>query len=420
MGSTGETFEFRGHDGRSRLAARLHGPRGSARASVLFAHCFTCSKDSLAASRIALALVDKGFSVVRFDFTGLGASEGDFANTNFSSNVGDILAAAKGMKAISGQGPDILIGHSLGGAAVLAAAPELPSVKAVATIGAPADPAHVSHLFSEHEGKILREGKAEVRIAGRRFTIQRQFLEDIAESRVRDRLGSLGKALLILHAPLDSIVSLDNAALLFQAARHPKSFVALDGADHLLTRSEDSRYVAELVAAWAGRYLNGNDVPRHTGGEAGTPATLIPEGYPVTVEEAGDGPFRQRIHARAHTLIADEPARYGGTDKGPAPYDLLLSALGACTAMTIRLYADRKGWPLEAIAIGLRHDKIHAEDCADCEEHPRKIDRIERRIVLSGPLDHAQKARLMEIADKCPVHRSLSGSILIESREGRE
>jgi putative redox protein len=416
MSIISEKVEFPGHDGSSRLAARLDRPDGPVKATALFAHCFTCSKDTHAASRIAGALAGRGFAVLRFDFTGLGGSEGEFANTNFSSNVGDLAAAARFLGETLGRGPEVLIGHSLGGAAVLAAAHDIPAARAVATIGAPADPAHVAHLLKDKAEAIAAEGAARVEIAGRAFTIKQQFLDDIAEARVRENLGTLRKALLVFHAPRDEIVGIDNAGLIFAAAKHPKSFVSLDDADHLLTRRADAVYVADVLAAWAARYVDGLSAAEAGADSRAGTGTGAPESG-VVVREAGEGPYVQTILAAGHELTADEPRALGGQGRGPGPYDLLLAGLGACTSITLRMYADRKGWPLARTSIILHHERIHAEDCEDCEEKEGRIDRIERAITLEGDLDAAQRKRLMEIADKCPVHRTLTGIIRIVSRE---
>ena len=398
---------FRGADGDA-LAARLDRPEGAPKAFALFAHCFTCSKDIFAAQRVAGALAERGFGVLRFDFTGLGSSEGEFANTNFSSNVGDLVAAADYLRA-EYEAPKVLVGHSLGGAAVLAAAGSIAEVKAVATIGAPADPSHVSDLFFGDVAAIEAAGEVRVEIAGRPFTIKKQFIEDIREQNLSAAIGDLGKALLIFHAPRDQTVGIDNAALIFTAAKHPKSFVSLDDADHLLSRKEDAIYVADVLAAWAGRYL---------GAGAGEPAAAdAPAGpFAVTVAETGAGRFSQAISAGKHRLGADEPEAYGGNDTGPTPYDLLLAALGACTTMTLRIYAERKGWEIKGIRTALRHEKIHARDCEDCETGEGRIDRIEREISFTGDVDGERRARLLEIADKCPVHRTLTSEVDIVTR----
>ena len=388
------------------LAARLDVPATTPRAYALFAHCFTCSKESLAATHISNALAQHGIAVLRFDFTGLGGSGGDFANTNFSSNVGDLLAAVDYLRR-SHAAPKIIVGHSLGGAAVLAAAPRIPEAVAVATIGAPYDPAHVGRLFAGAAPEIEARGEAQVSLGGRTFRIKQQFLDDIARQNTPGAIGSLHKALLVFHSPRDSIVDIDNAARIFMAARHPKSFVSLDAADHLLSRRSDAFYVATVLAAWAGRYLDAGAAP------AEEPAS---DGWNVTVTETGENPFAQTVRAGRHSLRADEPARYGGGDTGPAPYDLLLAALGACSAMTVRLYADRKQIPLDRVTVRLSHAKIHAEDCADCETTQGSIDRIEREIELVGALGDLEREQLLAVANKCPVHRTLHAEVKIPTR----
>lgn len=385
------------------LAARLDLPATAPSPFALFAHCFTCSKDTLAASRIGAALVERGFGVLRFDFTGLGGSEGDFANTNFSSNIADLIAAAAWLRTHH-KAPAILIGHSLGGAAVLAAASRIPESVAVATIGAPFEPAHVRRLLAPAVAAIDAAGEAEVQLAGRGFRIRKQFLEDLAIHPSAERISALRKALLILHSPRDTIVSIDNAAQIFMAAKHPKSFVSLDDADHMLTRTEDAVYVAAVLSAWASRYVKGASMPA----ALDTPA----DHAGVTVSEVGVK-LTQAIHAGRHRLQADEPLAFGGLDAGPSPYDLLLAGLGACTSMTLRLYANQKQWPLEGIEVRLKHDKIHAADCAECETREGRIDRIEREIRVTGPLDETQRQRLLEIANRCPVHRTLHSEVVI-------
>ncbi len=402
MAVSSEKITFTGSQGEE-LAARLDRPLGRPKAYALFAHCFTCSKDVFAAARISTALAERGIAVLRFDFTGLGMSGGDFANTNFSSNVDDLLAAVDFMRE-NLQAPAILIGHSLGGAAILAAAGRVPEARAVATIGAPFDPAHVAHIFADARPEIEAKGEAEVVIAGRAFRIQKQFLDDIAAQPMESAIGGLGKALLIFHAPLDQTVGIDNAGLIFAAARHPKSFVSLDDSDHLLSRKRDAIYAANLLAAWAVRYL-GDDPAAET-------APKVESGT-VLVAETGEGKFTNLVSDGTHTLRADEPPAVGGLDTGMTPYGLLLAALGACTSMTLRMYAERKKWPLEKIAVRLKHEKIHAEDCAECETREGKIDRIERRLEITGALDHEQRQKLLEIADKCPVHRTLESENLI-------
>ena len=415
MAARSEKFTFQGAGG-EQLAARLDLPEGAARATALFAHCFTCTKDIFAAQRIAQGLAAEGIAVLRFDFTGLGHSEGEFANTNFSSNVADLVRAADHLRE-TGRAPMILIGHSLGGAAVLAAAGEIPEAVAVATIGAPAEPAHLTHLFQEATPEIEARGEAEVLLGGRPFRIKKQFLEDISEQTLTAAVGSLRKALLVFHGPLDQTVGIENAGKIFAAAKHPKSFVSLDDADHLLSRKADAVYVAQVLAAWAARYLGD---AAEVESAAATKAPAGPTAAPgtVVVQEAGTGRFAQRIAAGPHVLSADEPPSVGGGDTGPTPYDLLLAGLGACTSMTVRMYAARKGWPLERTTVTLKHDKIHAEDCADCETREGRIDRIERRLDLGGALDDAQRAKLLEVADKCPVHRTLHSEVSIVTELG--
>lgn len=400
-----ERLEFRGANGAA-LAARLDRPLAPPSAYALFAHCFTCSKDLFAASRIADALAACGIAVLRFDFTGLGSSEGEFANTDFSSNVGDLVAAADFLRR-DHAAPEILIGHSFGGTAVLAAAHAIPEAKAVATIGAPFDPSHVRHLLGDSVAEIERTGHAEISLAGRRFRIEKGFLDDIAEQRMEERLASLDKALLLFHAPRDEQVGIDNATAIFGHARHPKSFVSLDDADHLLTGRADAVYVADVLAAWSSRYV-----------APARPALPEPEATrdEVVVAETGEGTFPQVIAAGPHRLRADEPTSYGGFDSGPTPYGLLLAGLGACTSMTMRLYADRKGWAVERFSVRLHHESVHAKDCEDCESSDGMVALIEREITIEGDLDEDQKASLMRIADRCPVHRTLTHEIRIRSR----
>ena len=391
-----------GHD----LAARLEMSSLPPRATAVFAHCFTCSKDSRAAAFVSAALAAHGIAVLRFDFTGLGGSGGDFANTDFTSNVSDLVAAADWLRA-NHVAPAIIIGHSLGGAAVLAAARQIPESKAIATIGAPFEPVHVKGLLKEAAGEIAAHGKAEVDLGGRRFTIRQEFLDDLEKQPQREAIAHLGRALLVMHSPRDDTVSIDNAASIFMAAKHPKSFISLDTADHLLTQRADAMYAANVLAAWAGRYVPLEGGPRVSAAE-GT----------VVVSETREGKFTQAIAAGPYALRADEPESVGGLDSGPNPYDLLLAALGACTSMTLRAYADLKKLPLERVTVRLHHDKIHAADCADCETKEGKIDRIDRAIELEGALDEAQRAKLLEIADKCPVHRTLHSELSIKTTLG--
>jgi uncharacterized OsmC-like protein/fermentation-respiration switch protein FrsA (DUF1100 family) len=400
-----EKFQFAGEGGHQ-LAAALDLPDGEPVAYALFAHCFTCGKDVLAAKRIASALSAKGIATLRFDFTGLGSSEGDFANATFSSNVADLVRAADHLRSVR-KAPAILIGHSLGGAAILAAAGKIPEAKAVVTIAAPSDPAHVTGLFKDHVDRIREQGKAEVSLAGRPFTIKREFLDDVAEQRLLDQVHNLRKALLVMHSPIDDTVSIDNATRIFVGAKHPKSFVSLSGADHLLSQRRDSSYVAEIIAAWATRYVDLAAVPA---------AAAQDKPRQVVVQETRTGKFQNTVAVGPHHLIADEPRSVGGDDSGLGPYDFLLAALGACTSMTMRLYADRKSFPLERATVTLNHNKIYAEDCAECETKEGMLDQIELAIDLEGPLDADQRKRILEIADKCPVHRTLTSEIRIVTR----
>lgn len=398
-----ERISFKGHDG-SQLAARLDLPDGPVLATALFAHCFTCSKDIPAARRISARLAAMGIAVLRFDFTGLGHSEGEFANTTFTSNVEDLVAAATYL-AGRDMAPALLIGHSLGGAAVLRARARIASVRAVVTIGAPADPSHVAHHFEAALPRIRAEGAAEVCLGGRPFRIGRKFVEDITESALQPAIADLRAALLVLHAPRDETVSIDNAAQIFVAAKHPKSFVTLDDADHLISRPRDAEYAAEVIAAWAGRYVDLTPP---------APPPGAPEGI-VRVTEADAEGFLQDVQAGPdHHALADEPLSYGGTDRGMSPYGFVSAGLGACTSMTIRMYARRKGWPLEGVSVDVCHDKVHAQD-ADTGASG-KIDSFTRVIRLSGPLDAEQRQRLLEIADKCPVHRTLEANARIVTR----
>ncbi len=380
------------------LSARLELPLGQTPLSyALFAHCFTCNKNLSAIRNISRSLNQAGIAVLRFDFTGLGESEGEFAETNYSSNVDDLLSAASYLTEHY-ESPSLLVGHSLGGAAVISAAAKISSVQAVATIGAPASPAHVSHLFGGSIDVIKRQEIAEVNIGGRPFTIKKQFLDDISAQNLSDTLSNLKKPILILHSPQDRIVGIDNASTLYGAAFHPKSFVSLDGADHLLSDKQDSAYVGQMIASWAARYL---DLKQ---------ASLLETSQQVVVR-LGEQKYTTKIRSGQHTWLADEPVSLGGQNLGPGPYELLLSSLGACTAMTLRMYADRKKWDLKEISVHLSHGKIYAEDCVDCEKKSAKIDHISRSIEVEGALDDAQKKRLLEIADRCPVHRTISGEI---------
>lgn len=394
---------FPGHAG-DMLAARLDIPAGPVRATALFAHCFTCSKDILAAKRIASELARVGIAVLRFDFTGLGSSKGEFAHTNFSSNVEDLIVAADYLRKTY-SAPELLIGHSLGGAAILAVAADIPEVKAVATIGAPADVEHVLHNFSADIDAIERDGQAQVSLAGRPFTIEKQFIDDARSSQLESKIAAMKRPLLVLHSPIDQTVGIDNASKLFGAAKHPKSFVSLDQADHLLSQSEDATYAAMVIAGWANRYL-----------PADRPQGLESR-ESVQVTETLEGKFQQTVLAGRHRIFADEPESYGGLDSGPSPYDFLSIALGACTGMTLRLYAERKGLDLGRISVEVSHAKIHSSDCVECDHEKRqsntRIDRFARTIAIEGGAPSDLHDKLLEIADKCPVHKTLEASSVV-------
>jgi uncharacterized OsmC-like protein/pimeloyl-ACP methyl ester carboxylesterase len=406
MAATLTKTTFKGHDG-SELAARLDLPAGPVRAYALFAHCFTCSKDLAAARHIAATLASHGIGVLRFDFTGLGRSGGEFANTNFSSNVQDLVAAADHLRT-KFAAPSILIGHSLGGAAVLAAAGDIAEVKAVVTIGAPADVGHVLHNFGTSLEAIRADGEAEVSLGGRAFHIKKQFVEDAEQHRLEERISSLKAALLVMHAPRDETVGIDNATKIFTAAKHPKSFVSLDNADHLVSRKADAAYAARVIAGWVEGYIPVEPAPEPGADDI------------VSVAETGLGKFQAAIHAGRHHLIADEPAHVGGMDTGPDPYEYLSIALGACTTMTLRMYADHKGIELPPVRVEVSHGKVVAAHCDDCdgvgEGRGGKIDRFERVIHVDGEIDEDLRGKLVEIADKCPVHKTLTAGAAVVTR----
>jgi len=388
-----EKVRFTGATG-DQLVGRISLPDGPVRSWALFAHCFTCSKDLHAARRIASALAERGIATLSFDFTGIGESRGDFADTNFSSNVGDLVAAA-GWLRDNRAAPSLLVGHSLGGAAVLTAAPQVPESRAVATINAPSDTMHLLDLLHGVKEEVEAQGSARVRIAGRTFTVKRQFLEDAREQNLMRTVAALDRALLVLHAPGDEVVGIEHAERLYEAASQPKSAVSLHGADHLLTDPADARYAAEVIAAWASRYL-----PEPSPVSKATPHGEI---------EVRGGPagLRQEVRAGPHNFVADEPKEVGGTDLGPSPYQLLLASLGSCINMTLRLYAGRKGWPLQGVQTVLRHERLREEG----------IEQIEAEIALEGvDLDEPQRRRLLEIAGRCPVHRTLHGDLRVSTR----
>lgn len=402
--SAQKKITFIGHSGEE-LAARLDMPSGKLRATAIFAHCFTCTKDIPAARRISSRLASMGIAVLRFDFTGLGHSKGEFANTNFTTNVNDLVKAAEYL-AENHNAPALLIGHSLGGAAVLKAAGSIPSIKAVATIGAPADPGHVIHNFGSSLEEIKQKGSATVSLAGRPFTITQDFVSDVSNTNLSSAIASLKTALLVMHSPIDQTVGIENAAQIFTAAKHPKSFVTLDNADHLISNKEDAEYAAEVISAWAVRYLGIRQ-----------PAAPIgaPEGIVRSTESDSDGFLQDITAGPLHHTLADEPVTYGGSNKGMTPYQFLSAGIAACTSMTIRMYARRKKIPLEGIFVDVTHNKVHAQDCDVCQTTVGKVDIFTREIHLSGPLDDEQKQKLLEIADKCPVHRTFENEISVRT-----
>lgn len=393
---------FKNKDGQS-LSAKMELPDNQeAHNYAVFAHCFTCNKNLSAVRNIARALNDAGIGVLRFDFTGLGESEGEFSDTNFSSNVDDLVQAAAYLEE-NYNAPTLIIGHSLGGAAVYFAAEKIQSIRAVASIGAPLSPDHVEHLFQDGVDEIESKGKAKVNIGGRPFFIARQFLEDIKSKNMAKLLRDLEKPVIVFHSPQDTIVDIENAKAIYQAARHPKSFISLDGADHLLSKSADSRYVGRVIAGWAERYLE-------------IPEPDAPKTSNQVAVHLGNSGYTCEMTAEGHFMIADEPESVGGRNFGPSPYGYLVSGLGACTAMTLRMYADRKKWDLKKVVVHLDHKKDHVEDCEECESKGTKIDVITREIEIEGDLTDEQVSKLIDIADKCPVHKTLTSETKITTK----
>lgn len=391
----------------AKLSARLDLPAGAIKAYAIFAHCFTCSKDLHATKKISASLAAQGIAVLRFDFTGLGNSKGDFSSTNFSSNREDLIIAANYLRD-NFEAPSLLIGHSLGGAAVLSIASEIPEITAVATIGAPSEAKHVIHNFGVKIDEIKDTGEATVSLGGRNFSIRKQFLDDLEANDVLEKVAKLKKPLLVLHSPVDQIVGVENATQIFVAAKHPKSFISLDNADHLVSNERDADFVASVIAAWASRYISQDNTHEYSDASD-----------EVIVSETGLGKFQNTIHAGNHHLIGDEPKSVGGLDSGPSPYDYLATALGTCTSMTMRMYADFKKLEVGKISVSVSHKKIHAKDCMECTAEERaeggKIDFFERKIAVEGLNDEALSAKLLEIADKCPVHKTLEKGAKVET-----
>lgn len=382
------------------LVGHLHLPEGQVRAYAVYAPCFTCGKDVHAARRISQGLADRGIGTLRIDFTGLGESEGNFEDTNFTTNVSDIKSAAAFL-AEHYQKPEIVLGHSLGGTAAIVAASQMPYIKAVSTINSPCHPRHVAKHFVEVEEKVLWEGEAEFALNGRPFRIQKHFFEELKKYDMEEVFKELRAAILVFHAPHDDVVNIRSANAIFELANHPKSFISLDSADHLIRDRRDADFIAASIAAWASRYIQ-FDIPKAQ--------PLAAAHGQVIVASTDEGKYTHRIYAGSNILRADEPTTVaGGLGTGPSPYELLLSALGACTSMTLRMYADLKQIPLEQVTVRLTHTKIPGEDPA------KAMDQIERFITLTGKLSQDQKEKLLEIANKCPVHKTLRQSTLIKS-----
>lgn len=396
------------------LSGLLELPEEFIKYYAIFAHCFTCSKDGMAATYISRTLVENGIAVLRFDFTGLGNSSGDFSNTNFSSNLDDLFAAADFLQQ-QYAAPQLLIGHSLGGSAVLAVARHIESVRAVVTINAPTTAEHVKHLFVDTHNEILNNQSAKISLGGRTFTIHKQFIDDLNRHNSLDHIKQLEKALLIFHSPVDQVVSIDEAARIYTAARHPKSFISLDQADHLLSNKSDADYIASIVSVWISRYLTESTGPEKSVEIQSDSRVTIVQPDTVIVRER-DKKFTREIFTQRHRLISDEPLQLGGADMGVNPYELLLAALGSCTSMTLRMYANHKKLDLEDIEVELRHSRIHLEDCAACDKQNTLVDSINREIRLVGQLSEDQRKRLLEIANLCPVHKTLENRIVIKTK----
>lgn len=388
------------------LSGLLETPANNVKAYAIFAHCFTCGKDIAAATRISRALVEKGIAVLRFDFTGLGNSDGDFSNTNFTSNLDDLRAAASFLKE-NYYAPQLLIGHSLGGAAVLAVANDIESVKAVVTIGAPSKAEHVIHNFADSIDEIKRDGVAKVKLGFREFEIQKQFIDDLNENSQHD-FALHKKSLLVMHSPLDNVVSINEAEKIYNSVKHPKSFITLDTADHFLSNKDDAEYAAGIISSWADKYIDYET-------EEAKQAALAEKGSLVVSEK--DHNFTVDVVSDSHHWLADEPTAVGGQNLGPDPYDHLLAALGACTVMTMRMYAKHKKLAVEDFSVTLRHDRDYYKDCKDCDEKDGRMELITREIKIVGDITEAERTRLLQIADRCPVHRTLDSKLIVKTTE---
>jgi putative redox protein len=390
------TFNFDGSDGR-RLSGRLEAPETTPRGWAIFAHCFTCGKDSLAAIRVARALSRAGIGVLRFDFAGAGNSAEVLGGGSFGADGDDLVAASEAMAA-AGMPPSLFVGHSLGGAAALAAATRLPGIRGVATIAAPADLSHVLRQFDPVGlDRIMKDGEAEIQLSGRPFVVTRRFIEEIGTHNVEDHAAQLRRPLLVMHAPHDELVGIEHASRIFLAAKHPKSFISLDTADHLLTNADDANYAAILISAWVTHYLPPlvEEIPQAAKAQG------------VTATETGSGTLQVAIETGGHRIVADEPVAVGGLGSGPSPFELVSAGLAACTVMTMRLYANRKGLPLERARVTVDHFKIAGMVPAD---------RFKRTIALEGSLDADQRASLLAIAERCPVDLTLVRGSDVQTR----
>ena len=371
---------------------------------AVFAHCFSCNKNFKAVRNVSRSLTDHGLAVMRFDFAGLGDSDGDFADTNFSTNIDDILSAVKYLDEL-GHETQLLIGHSLGGSAALHAASQLDGIRAVVTIGSPSNAWHVTHLLDDKKEEIEKSGGAEVKLGLQTLTIKKQFLQDLQNQKSEQVAHRIQAALMVMHSPEDEVVEIENAAEIYRKAKHPKNFVSLDGMDHLISNKHDSEWIGSMIATWASRYLKSPPISKLI-----SPHQVVGQNYA--------GEYTVEISNGTHGIYSDEPIDLGGNDLGMTPYELLSSSLISCTAITLRMYAQRKGWPVEGIRVHCNHGKRYADDCVDCEDPKKKIDHIERIIEIEGDLDQQQRSRLMQIAEKCPVHKTLHSVVEIDTREG--